>query len=119
MYKSSIINNLEKDANNNEQTKVKKEEKIENNNIKRKGKDEYFNNYYKKLRKRKGSQKDLVQINDNENLQETKNKLVLDANQKSSVKISINVINTIYSKLFSMKTKNIEETDRQNHDFKL
>ena len=113
------INNLEKDTNNNEKT----EAKIENNNIIKKEKDEFFNNYYKKLKKRKSSLKKLVNIgNDEENLQETKNKLILEANKRSSVKNSINDINTINainSKLFSMKTENIEEIDRQNHDFKL
>ena len=105
--------NLEKDTNNNEQIEVKKEEKIENNNLIEK--EDYFNIYYKKIKKRKSSEKSLVQIDDDKNLQEIKNKLVLDLNKSLTIKDSTKEINKINSKLFLMNTENIE----QNHNFKL
>ena len=87
----------------------KKEENIENMNIILKDKD------FKKTRKKRNEKRNIQESE----LQETNNKLILTSNKKSTIKNTINENNTINSNLFSLNTENIEEIDRQNHNFKL
>ena len=112
--KENIENSNIDDININEHIDIKKEGNkgnIENSNNILKVKD--FKNLKKKKRKKK---KSIIQ---DDNLQETKNKLIHQSNKNFPIKDSTNDINPPNSILYSLKTENIGETAKQNHNFKL